>query len=79
LSREIEALRQRIGALSGDPYSYQYRVTLSRQMSALAQERSTIASSLRQQSVRQCNDPVLYFVADGDTQSYPCRYSQAVY
>lgn len=79
LKDEIDELTERIRAIRTDSHNYQYRSTLVQQSGALGREKSEIARSLGRHKVRWCEEPAVYFVADGDTESYPCRYPQSVY
>jgi hypothetical protein len=79
LGAESDRIRQRIDAIQRDPYSYQYRSSLSRQLSSMHVEKNDLGRQIRSHSIRVCSDETLYFVADGDKETYPCTRSRQVY
>jgi hypothetical protein len=76
---ELDQLQERYQTISRDPYAYQYRSSLSRQITAKQREKSQLGRQISGSKVRQCRDTELYFIARGGSDSYPCERHHTVY
>jgi hypothetical protein len=79
VASELDQLQDRFRSTSRDPYAYQYRSTLSRQITAKQREKGQLGRQISGSKVRQCRDTELYFIARGGSDSYPCELHHTVY
>jgi hypothetical protein len=79
VAAELDQLQERFQSVSRDPYAYQYRSTLSRQITAKQREKSQLGRQISGHKVRQCRDTEVYFIASGSSDSYPCERHHTVY